>query len=363
METFSLYLKKNQIYFLIFFASVLLFVFLKSYVPVRIGDGAEYYAMYFAWFKTYLPFMSGNSWSSFSKFIDANEVLGINELNFYLSQFPSLHKNNTADFNHFWFYSFTSAIISLILSLVKIKISAHTSFILLHVLLLLTSYFLVNKYYSFLGIISLTILVFCSPIFWFINKVHTEFFTFCFVFCANLFILKNRYLLAALFLAIVSTQNISFGLISIFCIGLYIYNTSSIIESIKGKFHLIVLILIIISLHPLYYYCRFNVITPQLLAGGAEIGGNQRFFLIWLFDLDLGLFAYWPLGLISICLYFLSKKMSIVSRSWNIYLIIYLLISLYAQSSTTNLNAGGTNGISRYATWYIPMFFPYIYMV
>ncbi|MET0320338.1 MAG: hypothetical protein ABW069_06420, partial [Duganella sp.] len=37
---------------------------------------------------------------------------------------------------------------------------------------------------------------------------------------------------------------------------------------------------------------------------------------------------------------------------------LYLAINLYAQSSTTNLNSGGTPGVARYALWYLPLWLP-----
>ena len=97
------------------------------------------------------------------------------------------------------------------------------------------------------------------------------------------------------------------------------------------------------------------------MAGGASIGINFNFFFGWLFDLDVGLFANWPLGILISLLYLVVIKPKKMGKVWNSFLIIYLFIILFAQSSTTNLNSGATISVARYATWYIPLFFPYLY--
>jgi len=41
-----------------------------------------------------------------------------------------------------------------------------------------------------------------------------------------------------------------------------------------------------------------------------------------------------------------------------VFVVSYLAISLFAQSSTQNLNSAATPGLSRYGLWYIALFFP-----
>jgi hypothetical protein len=46
---------------------------------------------------------------------------------------------------------------------------------------------------------------------------------------------------------------------------------------------------------------------------------------------------------------------------WWVFFAVYLTVSLYAASSTLNLNSGATPGLARYALWYLPLTFPFFY--
>ncbi|MCK9912270.1 hypothetical protein MXD81_24160, partial [Microbacteriaceae bacterium K1510] len=47
-----------------------------------------------------------------------------------------------------------------------------------------------------------------------------------------------------------------------------------------------------------YYFARYGVVTPQVLAGGATPGLYLNIWYIWLIDPDIGLFPNWPFGLL-----------------------------------------------------------------
>jgi hypothetical protein len=204
---------------------------------------------------------------------------------------------------------------------------------------------------------------------WFFDKVHAELFVYCLVLSAVIFIYSKRYLPGSFLLALASTQNPSFAIVATIP---FIY---SFVAQRASRYYNFVEILLIagtplaILAHPVYYFLRFVVPTPQLLAGGASLGGNLSSFYIWLLDPDLGLLPNWPLGsmfiLVAIALFFFSKnkKNLLSNKPFLLFFASFLLINLYAHSSTTNLNSGATPGLARYALWYLPLLFPVILYV
>jgi hypothetical protein len=83
------------------------------------------------------------------------------------------------------------------------------------------------------------------------------------------------------------------------------------------------------------------------------------------------LFTNWPLGLAFIITGMVSwprlKSESDFGHNpdlmdafslW-IGMAVFFVVSLYSQSSTTNLNSGASPGVSRYALWYIALIYPF----
>lgn len=335
--------------------------------PTRIGDGGEYYALYITLNNTCRPFMSSLSWADFERFVRSGEVSHMPHVEALKSAFPALSLGSTSDFNHFWFYSLLAALVGGLLKFIGIHFSIHISFIVIHWLLLCITCIVTRHFFAWKGILSIILLTLISPILWYTDKVHTEFFTYCVTLIAVVFFIRQYYILAFLFLACASTQNISFGPIAI--IPLIIDFLSR--KDNRYSLSEVTLVFVGISLtliHPIYYSFRFGVITPQLLAGGADVGGNLKYFYIWIIDPDVGLLPNWPLGIGIIGLIILMRKrfryvqpnLLTINIKWWIFLLSYLSISLFAQSSTENLNSGATSGLSRYALWYIPLFFPFL---
>jgi len=76
----------------------------------------------------------------------------------------------------------------------------------------------------------------------------------------------------------------------------------------------------------------------------------------------------WPFGAVILAaglIVFLSRLRTRYPRTaidlkMLVFTVLFMGVSIYAQSSTTNLNSGATTGIARYALWYLPLFFPLI---
>jgi len=222
--------------------------------------------------------------------------------------------------------------------------------------------------YKWQGVVAAVILVFTSPLIWYLNKVHTELFTVVLTLLAVALIQKKQYLWGAFFLGLASTQNISFAIVA------FIPFFYRVVIFWREEFSITEVVLasgtaIIVLAHPAYYFFRYGVPTPQLLTKVASLGENFGIFYIWLLDPDVGLLAYWPFGLIIIALSFLCfisrRRVTLKREDYFFYFFIFsfLFINFYAQSSTTNLNSGGTRGPARYALWYLPIFLPLLLLI
>lgn len=358
-------------YTLLFTSLGLVFIYLSNLPPQLVGDGNEYYALYYAWLDTHRPWMSPSSYASFQALVDRREILGLLSAERLAVRFPDLLVGITADFNHFWFYSFLAFAVSEPLQVLGIVPSAHQSFLLLHFILLLGVFVTLYRLYGWQGIAAATIMTMISPMLWYLDKVHTELFTFVFALLAVAFVHRRRFLAGAFCLAMAATQNPSFALIAFIP---FFYRIFLLRDKPLSTLEALLAIgtAVLVLLHPSYYFIRYEVPTPQLLAGGATLGGNLSLFYIWLIDPDLGLLPYWPLGVIFILLALavfkqrkIDSEFSKLKNSWFFFIFIaaYLVVNFYAHSSTTNLNSGATAGPARYALWYLPVFLPVLLFV
>lgn len=343
--------------FAVFFAAV------SNHPAINVGDGSEYYAMEIAWADTHRPYMAEPAWRQYDALVHANEIAGLVPVDTLREFFPALRVGDTADFNHFWGYSLASAALLRISNSIGIGLHPHGAFLLLHSLLLAALVFFAMRWYGRAGVAAIALLVIASPILWYANKVHTEWPTFCLSTLAVMAAMKQRWAFAGLALALTSTQNISFALPAAFCSLLALVEAwkqrrLSVRESVWLFFSLVVVLL-----HPGYYFLRYGVITPQLLAGGASLHGDSFVASFnYLLDPDIGLLPNWPAGLIllafSIAAFFSKPPISAGSFKFGSFIAVYILAALYATSANQNINSGGTAGVARYGLWYLCVFFP-----
>lgn len=352
-------IKRIDLVILILSFAIFLPFFLSS-KPIRVGDGSEYYALSLAWKSTNKPFMTEASWAEYNQLYELQKIIRLNDVKFLKNIYSPLSLGSEKEFPHFSFYSFCAAIIAKVVSIFGIQIFIHHAFLIFHWLLFASMLIIARRCFGWEGLLAAFLLTFLSPISWYFDKVITEFFTYCVTVIAVIFFLKKRYLCSALFLSLASTQNISFAAISIFVIGIDFINRR------KKNYSFFETILFMSTvgfslINPIYYFSRYGVINPLLYMGG-KIGENFRYLFIWLIDPDVGLFPNWPFGfvllLISCVLIFKNKPNQSKVYRYLLFMGFYIFISLVAQSSTANLNSGGSPGISRYALWYLALFFP-----
>lgn len=359
---------KKHVHILLFFACLILGAVGTLFPAIRVGDGSEYYAMFQTWFVSHFPWMTQAAYDAYGQLALSGNIRNMVSQEYLENIYPELHLGITSDFNHFWFYSFLAAIFSKVFSLLNVNLTVHSAFLIVHSVLLSIVLSIAYIFFQKKGIVAVIILTFASPILWYFNKVHTEFFTHCTVLSAIILVYARYYMSGAFFLALASTQNISFAVLAFI---LFMYR---IIQWHKAyslyEVCITIATVITVLIHPIYYLSRFGVPTPQIFAGGAKIGSNFSYWYVWLFDPDLGLLTHWPLGLIilftAFLLYFKSKKIiTYFSVDYHIvfFIVFYIIFNLFVQSSTTNLNSAACRSVQRYALWYIPLFFPAMYYI
>lgn len=329
--------------------------------PVRVGDGSEYYAMAVAWSESHRPYMTETGWAHYDLLYESNAVPGISGTDELEEYSPELTVKDSQDFNHFWFYSLGAAVIAEMGDYSGINIPIHTAFLIWHCVLLALLLIVSLRHFGWRGLLVALLLTFLSPAFWYLDKVHTEFFTFCLTTTAVIYFIRRKYFPSAFFLALAATQNISFSLISLFVLGIGIFRR----PKTKLKVNEIILILatlLINLLHPAYYLLRYGTPDPQFLSGGAQVGLHFSHFWLWLLDPDVGLLPNWWFGVVLLLLALIiaiKRKFKFDGlHIWLIFCLVYLAVSLFAQGSTINLNSGASPGLARYGLWYIALFFP-----
>jgi hypothetical protein len=323
--------------------------------PQRVGDGSEYYAMFGEVVKGHRTFMTSEGWNAYEHLVETGRIASVVPTKDVQAMFPQLFQKSGSDFNHFWMYPVLAAVTGGWVA--SVGGDTHAAFLILHALLFGCLLYVAARELGWVGIGAAIVLLTCTPIFWFTDKVHTEFFTFCCVALSTILLYRKRYLGAAAWLALASTQNISIGAAAIFLLSLGLWDRRRTGLCFKEA-AMVFVTLALVALHPLYYFFRIGVIDPQLLAGGAKIGGNLSSVYVWFLDPDIGLFPNWPFGILLLILgvvMALRSRQRINSRMLA-FLAVFLATNLYAQSSTETLNSGATVDVARYGTWYIGLF-------
>lgn len=339
-------------------AAIMLSVLLMQ--PVwRFGDGSEYYALYLAILEHGRPFMTEGAWRDYSSIAIDGSIPQMVDTATLRATFPSLADAHTADFNHFWFYPALAAIVAAPFKLVGLKLGPHTAFLALHAILFGITLALAGRLRGVRGVVAAALLFVASPILWFATKVHTEFFTIALVLQTFILISRGKFFYAALPIALASTQNISLAATAwaLIAFGLLANHMSGRSAALR-EMVVAGLALLATALHPLYYLYRHDVITPQLKAGGAVVGGNADQLLAVLIDPDIGLFTNWWFGTFILVagLVLAARSRPKLKLAYTAIAAIYVVTNLFAQASTTNLNSGSID-LSRYALWYVPVFY------
>jgi hypothetical protein len=202
------------------------------------------------------------------------------------------------------------------------------------------------------------VLLFAGPIVWWIDKAHTEVFTFALL-VITFALIRDRPGWSMLAAGAASTQNPPIAiLIPMVFVATVLHDRSAItnrrfIVAAAGATALALL-------HPLYtsaHHGRLSLLLEQT-RGGVP---NLQTLLAVVLDPTLGLIGNFPVFLIVA----VAGLLTLVRRSdrnlFSADVVIPLAaaaIFLFSFSRTTNMHHGGTPSLSRYAIWLIPLAVP-----
>lgn len=321
----------------------------------RVGDGAEYYLMTMAWGEKLQPYGDADLNLLYDQYRASRD--GSFPSSKQVSEaFPDLVHNGQQDYPHFWFYSLLAAPFYWFAKLTGTDM-AH-SYTLLHFTLFGLLLIVARKHFGRRGIVLAALICLVSPMLWFIDKAHTEFFTVTLSLIGTIYFLKKEPALSFLAFSIVSTQNPPFGLIAI---GVLAEGMISERRFFVRKSWVVAIGVLILGLHPLYYQLRYGSVTPQLITGAATTSAKGlRELTCFFIDPDVGLLANWPFIIVPLVAVPVVAAINRQRLEWKTiaFCVTCLLVLAWAQSKTMNFNHGGTIKVSRYALWYIPFLFP-----
>lgn len=342
----------------------LLYPILCSLPKDRTGDGSEYYGMEMAVGLEHRTYVQSETWAAYEQLRESGQIRGMQPAADLKAFYQRLTLNGGTDFNHFWLYPAAAAALGHAGMLVGLSSESHAHFMLLHAMLIAGLLLICTHQHGWRGLLAAAAIVFASPVLWYVNKVHTELFTVTLTTAALAFALRERWAYAGLFLAIVTTQNISFVVPAFAACAMALYAHARNRGHGMSPLEVTTLALAPLAtiLHPFYYFARFGSFTPQLINGGAQVSDlNVLSSLRYVFDPDIGLLPSWPLGLFIIAAAthgLLTRRFLRPSVTVLGFAVIYTLAAMLAQAATTNVNSGGTFGPARYGLWYICLFYP-----
>ena len=329
-------------------------------VGQRVGDGTGFYVMFFAWAENGTPYSTDRAGEKFVEYVKPRpEWTGQQH---YSRGWP-IREDGTADDGHFWLYSMLAAIFYWPLKLLGTDVGL--SFNCLHVALLYVAVVLVHRRLGPAAACSLVVLAVASPVLWYANKAHTEWFTVVLGSLGAAYLVAGRHAAASLSFAIIATQNPAFGLVSLLALAMGLVSRGW--RNLLADWKLLAAVAAVLALHPAYYWLRARAVSPMLV--GRELLFHTYFFPLrhiasfWI-DPDIGLLATWPLGLpllIAGIVMFARRR----SRQRVEYAVFFVLSSLlltwsYARLST-GFGGGGTVDVSRYSVWLVFLFFPILW--
>lgn len=205
---------------------------------------------------------------------------------------------------------------------------------------------------------ALSLLLFAGPILWWLDKAHSEPFSFALLTIAMLLMIERPWwaLVAA---GLATTQNLPIGVvIPLIAIANAIWNRPVLRDRrfLAG----LAAAALLAALHPLYMQWRYGLPSLQMHAtvvgtpGWAEISAT-------IFDPTIGLIANFPALVVAV----LAGVVVLVMRDRQAFVAPDLIVALVATlvflpafAKSGNLHHGGTPSLSRYAIWLIPMAMP-----
>ena len=311
--------------------------------PRRVGDAGEYVAMSLNLARFSRPSLTAGELTQVRALFpdDADVRLEMPELR---------GPDGRQDFPHFWFYPLLAA--PFVRSALVAGGHPMMGFTVLNIILLIgMSALLVRRVSP-----AVVLLVAAGPILWWVDKAHTEVFTFSLITIALLLLSSSPWWSIVAF-GTAATQNPPIAGAMVIAIAFALYTRGwrdprVWIASMGG--------LILAAIHPLYYHSRLGVWSGHYQVVDPHWPSIRELTTV-AFDLNLGIFVHDPILLVAIVIVLVEvvtrpgRRVLDIEAGTVTAVAALLLVSV---TQAANLNSGGTPGPSRYGLWLVPFAVP-----
>jgi len=336
----------------------------------RTGDGHEYYLMLISIAEHGVPYATQETGAIYDAWISRRPASEhYSDCPYALMRdgylHPLLRDDGTLDTQHFWFHPLLAVPFYWLLKFTGGDTAL--AFALLHLTLLGVALEYARRLLGAVGPAAAALVTLGAPTVWYLNRGHTEFFTVAITTIATTCVCRGRWGQASAWFAAASTQNPPFAILAVLSL---LFGAAKAYRERRLRTLLVWALVAgaLAALHPLYYLWRQGVVTPTLKTGLTNFSSlwpSWKRLTCNLIDPDIGLFPNWLLAapLVGAAVVAGWKRRRAIDVRTLLFFALSGLVLAWAQTRGLNVNSGGTTGISRYALWYLFMFFALVVFV
>lgn len=252
--------------------------------------------------------------------------------------------------NHFWAYS---AVVAPVLRVTDhLHFNPVRAFTLVNCAMLLLALWVVLRRVHWAP----ALLVFAGPAIWWVDKIHTEVFTFSLL--AMAFVLaRERPRVAMVLIAVASTQNFPIGFIVPLVVVYAVLRDRSRLRQ-WGFWAALAVSGAIAVLNPLYYQITIGTTSPQSFNGGVDprLPSLQQ-YVAPILDLNIGVAVAAPIIVLATLAALVVLCLKRRSTDWLLVAVAGVTLGwfLFSFAQTGNFNHGATASMTRYGMWMMPL--------
>lgn len=322
---------------------VALLLLAASSTPRHVGDSGEYVAMSLNLARFELPSLTAADLAEARSRFPGDAGVRLTR--------PVLRSaDGRQDLAHFWFYSLLAA--PFVRAAMAFGADPLIGFTILNIAMLSGLVALLSTRLA----PGAVVLLVASPILWWVDKAHTEVFTFSLI-CIALLLLRSAPWWSIAAFGAAATQNppmsAAMVLVAMFAVYQQGWRDRRVWFGTMAGGMLAVL-------HPAYYYSRLGTWSGLADAIDRHWPSLREFVAVAL-DPNLGVFAYAPLLAVVMGLGIIGALRRPDRRTLDlagVTMAIIAVLFLFSFTQTANLNSGGTPGPSRYGLWLVPFAVP-----
>ena len=312
--------------------------------PVRpVGDSGEYLAMSLNMARLERPSLSSGDIQRVEQRLPGDAATRL-----VMPQY--LGADGRQDLPHFWFYSLLAApFVRAALALGQDPLWGFTA---LNVVLLLATAWIVRAYAP----VSVTLLLAAGPILWWVDKAHTEVFTFSLL-TIGVLLLRQMPWWSVVAFGVAATQNPPIAGAMAIALG---YGLCRFGWRDSRLWFGAALGAGLASWHPIYYHARLGV-WSALRAGVDWHVPSVRELITPAFDPNLGIFIHDPFLTTAVAVALIAalwRRPAGLFKAEHAAVLIVAALFTVSFAQTTNFNSGGTPDPSRYGLWLLPLTIP-----